>query len=213
MADDRDQKLLAAADAVRSFFEVTNVREGRGWSAAFKAVRANDYMADSFLVELRALLDLIEVAFDPRFGQLPPPQKRGAEVATAPMPASRGAVRPPAGPGPPATDLRGESPRLSDMKTEILADRGRAATKTPVVVKQAVAPPRRTPPPPARPAVRATPGQVAKKVVPPPPPPPRRNQFVDNQSTSISSPPNFAVDEPTGRQFIPPAHEPPKKRR
>ena len=70
---ERRSKLLALKDTVRAFFEVTNVTPGgRGWSNAFLAVRQNDYMADSFLVELRALIDFIEVEFDPLFG------KRGA---------------------------------------------------------------------------------------------------------------------------------------
>jgi hypothetical protein len=158
MADERTEKLLSLADGVRSFFDVTNVTEGRGWSAAFKAVRANDYMADSFLAELRSLIDFIEVEFDPRFG------------SEKPAPASK---------------------------------------------KPAAPPPKRAPEPvkaaPPRPAPK--PAGVARKVAPPPPPPPRRG-FVDDLRTHVSAPPSFALDEPTGRTFVPPVHDPaPKKRK
>ena len=46
-------------DAVQAFFEQSGVRHASGvgdWTAAFRAIRQNEYMAESFLGDLRALL-------------------------------------------------------------------------------------------------------------------------------------------------------------
>ena len=63
---ERRAKLLSLKNSVRAYFEMTTVaprQKGHPWGAAFRAVRSNDYMAESFIEELQALLDYIEAAF------------------------------------------------------------------------------------------------------------------------------------------------------
>src|SRR5262249_27557243 len=63
----RREMLLARKDAVREFFERTNVRapaRGKaGWFEAFRAVQRNDYLAECFVEEMRALIEYIEAEF------------------------------------------------------------------------------------------------------------------------------------------------------
>jgi hypothetical protein len=230
MSDESERrgKLLALKDTVRAFFEVTNVTPGgRGWSNAFQAVRQNDYMADSFLVELRALIDFIEVEFDPLFG------KRGGSDKT------------PTTDEHPADTL---TPSVASVNQALALARREVQGKTPVVPrapekppapKAPVAPPKAPPavakpapvaakpaPAPAKPAPappRPSPileRAASKRPVAPPPPPPRRNQFADSE-TRVDTAPQF-VDEDatdaTGRMIMPPLHipappSPPKKRK
>jgi hypothetical protein len=196
----RREKLLQLAEAVRSFFEVTNVTESRGWSAAFKAVRVNDYMADSFLAELRALIDFIEVEFE----RAPVKPSRFMEPSTAQMWSSD---------RPPRIDPEPVTARVTASRTPVVTrsvrqdSRERKTVPPPSRDKETVPPPMRarSEGPPARP-VRSPPPAPRPRSVPPPPPPPRRNQYAEVE-TRAAPPPQFERTEPNQ---LPPE---PKKRR
>src|SRR6476620_8701044 len=93
MASERErrEKLLVRKDAVRAFFERTEVRApARGsssWMEGFRAVQKNEYLAESFIEELRALIEYIEDEFDTAQG--PAAFHDEATVIKEPPPPSR----------------------------------------------------------------------------------------------------------------------------
>ena len=85
--DERAGRLLELKDALKAYFEVTGMVAGSGWDAAFRTVRKNDEMAESFVSDLRRLLGFIESEFDAR-GSAPKraptgTQGRGPRVAAS----------------------------------------------------------------------------------------------------------------------------------
>ncbi len=208
MAEDREKRrrLRELSNNVRAFFEVTSVAEGgRGWSNAFRAVRQNDYMADSFLAELRALIDFIEVELDPADGRA----KARVEPTTAELPAERT----------PTSAFHSAETRILDRSRANAIAREPSTAKVPALKPE---PPRPAPKPAAakpaprpepKPAPKPAPAAARPARVPPPPPPPRR-QFIDG-ATSVDTEPGFAGDDATGQMAMPPVHHtpPPKRKR
>ena len=81
--DERDRRLIALKDSVKSFFEVTGVGASR-WESGFETVRKHDEMAESFVTEMRRLLMFIEEEYEladrpaPSSVPLRPPASRPA---------------------------------------------------------------------------------------------------------------------------------------
>jgi hypothetical protein len=169
---ERRDKLLGLTNGVRAFFEMTTVApraKGHPWSAAFRAVRTNDYMAESFLEELQALLDYIEAAFATAPGRTVRAEvaTRDEETRVAPP---RGIAQPPARPAAKRSETPRPVPRAQPAPSAPRPAPARAVPPSPPPRPVAAAPreaarPRAMPPPPPRPTA---PAQTR-----PPSPPPR----------------------------------------
>src|SRR5438105_4437181 len=90
--DERTRRLLELKDAVKAFFEVTG-GAGTAWDTAFRAVRRNDEMAQSFVADLRRLVEHIETTYAPARAAAPA-RERPAPPAT-PRPTARATSSPP----------------------------------------------------------------------------------------------------------------------
>jgi hypothetical protein len=234
---ERREKLLSLTNSVRAFFEMTTVAprtKGHPWAPAFRAIRANDYMAESFLDELQALLDYIEAAFatapgraeridfavddsdDEQTTMLAEPR---APARRPEPPRSERAVvpaRPPERAPQPAPVERSAAPARpappSPARPPVPPPRPAAARPVAAPPRPVAAPPRPVAAPPSRP-VAPPPRPVAARGSATPPPAKRitrRNQFVDIETT-ITAPPSFGFDDAaTGPTSLP---EPPRRRR
>lgn len=128
-SDHRAGRLLQLKDSVKAFFDVTGIG-GSDAAAAFRAVRRNDHLAESFLAELIALVDYIE-----------------AEFTAAPMRRL---------PPPPPARIPARGPSLHDQETVLLdvvkATAGGPPASRPLPARSP-APSRPAPRPPSRPSV------------------------------------------------------------
>jgi hypothetical protein len=130
--DERDRRLIALKDSVKSFFEVTGVGSS-GWEAGFQAVRRHDEMAETFVTEMRRLLMFIEEEFEiagrPSAGSVPL-----RPMAPGPRPGALGAPPrnlTPAPPRPAAPMIRPAPPAPSQPAAAPAAAPARPAPAAP----------------------------------------------------------------------------------